>query len=318
MDTNNTKRPSVSELAARFQSQVTAQNEDNSNNTHRLSLSRNSIYAAERKSMVTSASDGSLAPPKPFRQSGVGVARKSITPPEKPTKPIALKSPAISRQNSKTNVSLSNESRRLSRPSQRESIAKSPASKRTSLYFEELGDQSIISLSERIAQLSQSSSQDNVNNSASNPFISISSPRSSILLPQYNSSIQNIRNNETIVSPRISKVPKATSQEVIPKVPSMDSVTSEDKVISKRHRIIDEIFQTEKGFLADMQVLHEIYVIPATNSSIFSASDIKLLFENVGKIIETSSEFLKVLGDGMSQPSPLIGLSFLTMVIHLD
>lgn len=63
--------------------------------------------------------------------------------------------------------------------------------------------------------------------------------------------------------------------------------------------------------------LIKIYVMPCLESNILPPQDVKLLFGNVHKIIDVSSQFLLLLQDAMAMPEKLVGLAFLEMVLCL-
>jgi RhoGEF domain len=95
------------------------------------------------------------------------------------------------------------------------------------------------------------------------------------------------------------------------------SVSLDGQGISKRDRILDEINNTERTFLSDMNVLHEVYVTPCMSSDILPLLDFKLLFGNVNKVIEVSTQFLALLQAEM-EGDWLIGAAFLDLVIFAD
>ncbi|KAJ3285420.1 hypothetical protein HDU79_007342 [Rhizoclosmatium sp. JEL0117] len=71
--------------------------------------------------------------------------------------------------------------------------------------------------------------------------------------------------------------------------------------IPKRDRILQELVETERSFLNDLNVLRDVYILPATHRAIFSTSEIKLLFGNVDDLISLSSSFLDVLTEKVNE-----------------
>ncbi|KAJ3219027.1 hypothetical protein HDU67_003017 [Dinochytrium kinnereticum] len=80
---------------------------------------------------------------------------------------------------------------------------------------------------------------------------------------------------------------------------------------SKREKIVKEIVETERRFLADMYTLREIYVIPATEEGHLSASDCKILFSNLDGVIQISTLFLEELEIVTAAEPFMIGAAFL-------
>jgi hypothetical protein len=74
--------------------------------------------------------------------------------------------------------------------------------------------------------------------------------------------------------------------------PRVISVGSSEEV-QKRRMIVQEIIDTEKSYLQDLIVLKEIYVVPAFN--ILCSGDVKLLFGNLDKVIQVSTELAIML-----------------------
>ncbi|KAJ3321026.1 Tau-tubulin kinase 2 [Boothiomyces sp. JEL0866] len=90
---------------------------------------------------------------------------------------------------------------------------------------------------------------------------------------------------------RRTNVPSSTTQPetvVIPQDPT-------ESLEIKKGRIVQEILDTERSFQQDMQVLKEVYVIPATH--ILPVQDIKLLFGHLDPIISTSGDLIYLLKD---------------------
>ncbi|KAJ3311700.1 Tau-tubulin kinase 2 [Boothiomyces sp. JEL0838] len=82
-----------------------------------------------------------------------------------------------------------------------------------------------------------------------------------------------------------------TPPEAIPVAHADASETIE----AKKGKIIQEILDTERSFLQDMQVLKQVFVIPATH--VLPVQDIKLLFGHLDPILVTSSDLIYLLED---------------------
>ncbi|KAI8912483.1 Dbl homology domain-containing protein [Gorgonomyces haynaldii] len=80
--------------------------------------------------------------------------------------------------------------------------------------------------------------------------------------------------------------------------------------------IIKEILETEKSFLSDMLVLQDVYVVPSAQSNIFSPQDHKLLFGNLDKIIQVSTDLYALMESAAKDQ--MMGQVFLDMLQPIE
>ncbi|KAG9286067.1 hypothetical protein G9A89_022744 [Geosiphon pyriformis] len=74
-----------------------------------------------------------------------------------------------------------------------------------------------------------------------------------------------------------------------------DEITKQQKRRRRLRNSIRELVDTEKVFLADMQLLEKIYYTQAKEIPIFNPYDLKTVFGNLHDVIEFSSDFLELL-----------------------
>ncbi|KAI8921901.1 hypothetical protein DFJ77DRAFT_505668 [Powellomyces hirtus] len=86
----------------------------------------------------------------------------------------------------------------------------------------------------------------------------------------------------------------------------------------KRDNIIRELISTEKGYLKDMEVLLEVYAMPASESQILSERDLRNLFSNLDVIITTSRALLEMLEAAVGAPDQWIGEAFNQMMRKIE
>ncbi|KAI9003213.1 hypothetical protein BC832DRAFT_593288 [Gaertneriomyces semiglobifer] len=86
----------------------------------------------------------------------------------------------------------------------------------------------------------------------------------------------------------------------------------------KRQQIIREMVDTEKAFMKDMEVLMEVYAVPASQSGLFSQQDLKALFSNLDVVISTSRAMLELLEAAAGAPDQWIGEAFNQMMKKLE
>jgi hypothetical protein len=79
---------------------------------------------------------------------------------------------------------------------------------------------------------------------------------------------------------------------------------------TKRHKVIQELLETEKAFQKDMILLKEIYYDQAT--SCLTKSNVRHLFSNLLDIVEFEKTFVSLLEDSSEQDS--VGTAFREMV----
>ncbi|TPX67581.1 hypothetical protein SpCBS45565_g03710 [Spizellomyces sp. 'palustris'] len=87
---------------------------------------------------------------------------------------------------------------------------------------------------------------------------------------------------------------------------------------AKRDHVVREIISTEKGFLKDMEVLMEVYALPASHAQVLSQQDLKHLFSNLDVIITTSRALLELLEAAAGAPDQWIGEAFNQMMRKIE
>ncbi|KAJ3035762.1 hypothetical protein HDV00_003433 [Rhizophlyctis rosea] len=94
----------------------------------------------------------------------------------------------------------------------------------------------------------------------------------------------------------------------------------EAKREKKRENIMLEMVETERQFLNDMEVLMEVYAVPATTTGALSPQDIKILFGNLDGIIETSRKLLELLeaSAGAGNANSWVGEAFNQMMQDIE
>lgn len=95
-----------------------------------------------------------------------------------------------------------------------------------------------------------------------------------------------------------------------------------EKQIQNRRFSIMEILQAEQNYNRILLTIMKYYKIPATQSDLFSFSEIKYMFMNLDQIFESSQRFLKIL-EVLFKEDPLVvghrlGLLFLKMVCQYE
>ncbi|KAH6587028.1 hypothetical protein BASA50_000075 [Batrachochytrium salamandrivorans] len=97
---------------------------------------------------------------------------------------------------------------------------------------------------------------------------------------------------------------------------SLSHLPTEDAEAKRAHKwakVIEEIVNTERSFLSDMNVLVQVYVLPSKNLGFLPAADQKLLFGNLAGVISTSTALLQQLEESASSDPQRIGKVFLNM-----
>ncbi|KAF9957920.1 hypothetical protein BGZ65_001776 [Modicella reniformis] len=95
--------------------------------------------------------------------------------------------------------------------------------------------------------------------------------------------------------------------------------------LNKRRRVIQELQETEISYSKDLLLLQEVYVSDMTNSPLFTQADEKIIFMNLGEIIELSLDFVALLtpacGGGpdvvYDDAATFVGEAFLQMLSRI-
>ncbi|OZJ04655.1 hypothetical protein BZG36_02890 [Bifiguratus adelaidae] len=123
--------------------------------------------------------------------------------------------------------------------------------------------------------------------SISNMF---STAESSPITPQISGPL-NPMQLETSTSNSNLSTPSSTS----PSSPTPPYAQVPERRVKKLHRVIQELFQTERTYASDMQLLYDIYYIPAQKQKIWDDADQKVLFSNLAAINTFEMRFLEKL-----------------------
>ncbi|KAI8837588.1 hypothetical protein BC829DRAFT_404977 [Chytridium lagenaria] len=111
----------------------------------------------------------------------------------------------------------------------------------------------------------------------------------------------------------------STDSSYISGVVSDDGSAMSDSFFSKREKIVSEIVETEKRFLADMHTLKEVDLCyTRLRNWEISASDCKILFFNLDGVIDISTVFLRELEMATESEPFMIGEAFLKHTLTAD
>ncbi|XP_066254448.1 intersectin-1 isoform X2 [Euwallacea similis] len=80
--------------------------------------------------------------------------------------------------------------------------------------------------------------------------------------------------------------------------------TTEDK---KRQGAINELIQTEKAYVQDMSIVHEVFEVPLRKSKVISSSEIDEIFVNWQEILQCNKSFLNQLSKAYEKKADTIG-----------
>ncbi|KAF8958816.1 hypothetical protein BGZ46_001890, partial [Entomortierella lignicola] len=91
--------------------------------------------------------------------------------------------------------------------------------------------------------------------------------------------------------------------------------------LDKRRRVIQELLETEISYSKDMLLLQEVYATDMAQSNLFTPADEKIIFMNLGEVVELSLDFIALLtpacggeADGVyNDDSTFVGEAFLQM-----
>ncbi|KAF9101958.1 hypothetical protein BGX27_011245 [Mortierella sp. AM989] len=95
--------------------------------------------------------------------------------------------------------------------------------------------------------------------------------------------------------------------------------------LDKRRRVIQELLETEVSYSKDMLLLQEVYATDMAQSSLFTQADEKIIFMNLGEIIELSLDFIALLtpacgggaGEVYNDGATFVGEAFLQMTSRI-
>ncbi|KAI1302996.1 hypothetical protein EDD11_005449 [Mortierella claussenii] len=95
--------------------------------------------------------------------------------------------------------------------------------------------------------------------------------------------------------------------------------------LDKRRRVVQELMETEISFSKDMLLLQEVYVTDMAESPLFTQADEKIIFMNLGEVIELTLDFIALLtpacGGGVDEPyndsATFVGEAFLQMTSRI-
>ncbi|KAJ3155391.1 hypothetical protein HDU86_004293 [Geranomyces michiganensis] len=87
---------------------------------------------------------------------------------------------------------------------------------------------------------------------------------------------------------------------------------------AKRENIVRELITTEKGYLKDMEVLLEVYALPASQTHVLTEKELRNLFSNLDVVISTSQALLEMLEAAIGAPDQWIGEAFNQMMRKLE
>lgn len=75
----------------------------------------------------------------------------------------------------------------------------------------------------------------------------------------------------------------------------------------KRQDCINELIQTEKAYIDDMRVVHEVFELPLLESQVIDEKDVKGIFVNWRDIIQCNRGFYEDLLERTNSGSEIIG-----------
>ncbi|KAF9157449.1 hypothetical protein BGX20_003949, partial [Mortierella sp. AD010] len=95
--------------------------------------------------------------------------------------------------------------------------------------------------------------------------------------------------------------------------------------LDKRRRVIQELLETEISYSKDMLLLQEVYVTDMEESNLFSQADEKIIFMNLGEVVELTLDFIALLtpacGGGPDEvyndSTTFVGEAFLQMTARI-
>lgn len=85
----------------------------------------------------------------------------------------------------------------------------------------------------------------------------------------------------------------------------------------KRKESINEFIQTEKAYVHDMSIVHEVFEIPLRRSKLIPTKDIDNIFVNWQDILQCNQRFLADLLDNYNAGSNVVGHIICRHVIYL-
>lgn len=85
---------------------------------------------------------------------------------------------------------------------------------------------------------------------------------------------------------------------------SSNAVSKESK---KRQGAINELIQTEKAYVQDMSIVHEVFELPLRKSKIISTKEIDEIFVNWQDILQCNKNFLTDLTRAYERRAETIG-----------
>ncbi|KAI8825702.1 uncharacterized protein EV422DRAFT_137250 [Fimicolochytrium jonesii] len=151
--------------------------------------------------------------------------------------------------------------------------------------------------------------------SSISPVLVMPMPRSSTA-PQISDLAQTTLGSIATDEPTRPPLVPTLSEPIVEPIKSV--VTGEEEKKQKRHNIIKELVTTERGFLKDMEVLMEVYALPASEQKILSERDLRNLFSNLDVIISTSRALLEMLEAAVGSPDEWIGEAFNQMMRKIE
>ncbi|KAJ3035491.1 hypothetical protein HK097_004198, partial [Rhizophlyctis rosea] len=110
----------------------------------------------------------------------------------------------------------------------------------------------------------------------------------------------------------------ASSTSVVTSTGDLDEEGKAAKMAKKRVNIVTEMVETERQFLNDMEVLMEVYAVPATTTGALSPQDIKILFGNLDGVIGTSRKVLELLEAAAGAENSWVGEAFNQMMNEIE
>jgi ElaB/YqjD/DUF883 family membrane-anchored ribosome-binding protein len=78
-------------------------------------------------------------------------------------------------------------------------------------------------------------------------------------------------------------------------------------VNKKRQDSIREFMQTEKVYVEDMQIVHDVFEVPLKKSGIIAKDEAEKIFMNWQAILQCNRSFLSDLHDWISSGSDVLG-----------
>ncbi|KAI9100492.1 hypothetical protein DFS34DRAFT_614778 [Phlyctochytrium arcticum] len=98
----------------------------------------------------------------------------------------------------------------------------------------------------------------------------------------------------------------------------LDPAAAKAKMEKKRNKIVEEVVDTERAFLKDMEILMEIYAIPASERGILPPQDLKHLFGNLDVVIDVSRALLELVEAAQGSEDQWIGEAFNQMMRKVE